>query len=571
MTIFTELVVIIVLATVVAGIMRALKQPLIIGYILTGLIAGPLVFNIIQSRASLEVFSELGIALLLFLVGLQLSPLVIKEIGRTALLTGLGQIIFTSFFGFLLARLFDLPLVTSLYLAVALTFSSTIIILKLLSDKRHLERLYGKISIGFLLVQDIVAVLILIIVSSFVNGQAAAIEVFTETALKGAFLIALLVLVGMAVLPKLSRFFARSQELLFLFSIAWGLGLAGLFGALGFSIEIGALVAGVALSTSTYSVAVAARLKPLRDFFIIIFFILLGAQLVVSSLGALLVPAIIFSLFILIGNPLIVMIIMGLLGYSKRVGFMAGLTVAQISEFSLILVLLGVRLGHLTQEILSLVTVVGLVTIAGSTYFILYADRIYQRLAPYLTIFERDDRRRDEAQSVAQQYQVILFGLNRIGYDFLKIFRKLRKKFLVVDFNPEVGERLARQGIDYRYGDADDSEFLSTLPLSPVQLVVSTIPEFETNIVLITKIRQRNKKAVIIVLNHDIEEALQLYQRGASYVVLPHFLGGQYAAKLVERFRFSSSSFGKEKSTHIRNLKQRWDLGHQHPVHEKLR
>jgi len=389
MEIFIELSIIIGITVLITGITKLLKQPLIIGYILTGIIVSPYFLNIVQSAETIKVFSQIGIALLLFIVGLSLSPKVIKEVGKVSLITGIGQIIFTSLIGFFIGRLLGFSVIVSLYIAIALTFSSTIIIMKLLSDKKDLEKLYGKISIGFLLVQDIFVIILLMVISSF-SGNLSMNSLSFGSILGGILLIGGFVLISIYILPKLSIFFAKSQEFLFLFSIGWGLGLAALFYYMGFSMEIGALVAGIALSMSPFHYEISSKMKPLRDFFIILFFILLGSQMVFGTINELIVPAIIFSLFILIGNPLIVMILMGLLGYKKKTGFQAGLTVAQISEFSLILIALGVSAGHLTNEILSLVTIVGLITISGSTYLILYSDKIYPYLSRYLSVFERE-------------------------------------------------------------------------------------------------------------------------------------------------------------------------------------
>jgi len=440
--------------------------------------------------------------------------------------------------------------------------------MKLLSDKKDLEKLYGKISIGFLLVQDIFVIILLMVISSF-SGNLSMDNLSFGSILGGILLIGGFVLISIYVLPSLSKFFAKSQEFLFLFSIGWGLGLASLFHYMGFSMEIGALVAGIALSMSPFHYEISSKMRPLRDFFIILFFILLGSQMVFGNINELIAPAIIFSLFILIGNPLIVMIIMGLLGYKKKTGFQAGFTVAQISEFSLILIALGVSVGHLTNEILSLVTIVGLITISGSTYLILYSDKIYPYLSKYLSIFERKKVKEDEQE--AKDYDIILFGYNRIGYDLLQSFKKLKKKFLVVDYNPETTLKLAKKKIECRYGDVDDEEFLNALNLTKTKMIVSTIPEFETNLLLINKIRQINKDAIVIVVSHNIKEATTLYNHGATYVIMPHFLGGSHASMMIHKHGLNLNEFLKEKRKHLRQLKTRKKLGYEHPKAEKHR
>ncbi|MBS3150930.1 cation:proton antiporter [Candidatus Woesearchaeota archaeon] len=565
--IFIEISIILVLAAVFAAIMKILKQPTIIGYILTGIIVSPFFLNLIKSQDMLVVFSQIGVAFLLFIVGLSLNPKVIKEVGKASLITGVGQVVFTSLIGFFIARVFGFDTITSLYIAVALTFSSTIIIMKLLSDKGDLDKLYGKISIGFLLVQDLIAVFILIVVSSF-SGPNQALNSILLLLIKGGLIVLLLVLISLYVLPKLGFFFARSQELLFMFSVAWGLGLASLFYLVGLSLEIGALLAGITLSLSPYNNEISSKMKPLRDFFIVLFFIVLGSQLIFDNFSRFLVPTIVFSLFILVGNPLIVMILMGALGYTKKTGLQAGFTVAQISEFSLILIALGVNVGHLTKEILSLVTVIGLATIIGSTYLILYSDKIYPLLEKYLSIFERKSVKKDKKM---KSYDVILFGYNRIGFDFVNSFKKLRKKFLVVDYNPEVISNLLKEKIECEYGDVEDIEFLEQLNLKDAKMCISTIPDFETNTLLIGAIRKVNKKAVIMCVSHHIDDAYKLYSKGANYVIMPHFLGGKYASMMIDRYGFNLERFDEEKKKHINHLKKRKELGHNHPEVEKNR
>ena len=564
--VFVELSIIIVIAVLISALMRLLKQPLIIGYILTGVILSPYFLNIIKSTETISIFSQMGIALLLFIIGLSLSPRVIKEVGMISLITGVGQVIFTAVVSFIFSMLLGFSLIASLYIAIALTLSSTIIIMKLLSDKNDLGKLYAKISIGFLLVQDIIAILLLIFISSF-SKEAGVTQPMFKTFFIGIFFIGILIILSKYILPRLSMFFAKSQEFLFLFALGWGLGVATLFDYIGLSLEIGALIAGVILTTTPYSYEISSKMRPLRDFFIILFFILLGSQIFLGNLSQFLIPLILLSLFVLIGNPLIMMIIMGLLGYKKRVSFMTGVTTAQISEFSLILVALGVSVGHLKPEILSFVTLIGLITIGGSSYLILYSEKIYDKLVPYLGFFERKHLKKENASS--KIYDILLFGYNRVGYDFLHSFKKLGKKFLIVDYNPEVITSLTKEKIDCRYGDADDVEFLNQLNLKEIKMAVSTIPDFETNSLLLRTIKKINKKAIILVVSHQIDEARKLYAQGASYVIMPHFLGGRYASLMINKYGLSINSFNEEKKKHLNHLKKRKELDHNHPEIER--
>jgi len=496
MDIYIELSLIVVLATVIALVMKLFKQPLIVGYIATGILVGPYALNILHSKDEIELFSKIGVSILLFIVGLSLNPDVVKEVGKTSLITGLGQVVFTSFFGYLIMVGLGYNTVTSIYAALALTFSSTIIILKLLTDRGDTGKLYGKVAIGFLLVQDLVATVILLVVT--VLGSAGtgfvgeAGEKLLLLAANGIIVTLILYYISKYVLPRVSNYIAGNQEVLFIFSLAWGLGLSSLFHTIGFSIEIGALVAGVMLAVSPFSYEIGSRMKPLRDFFIILFFILLGAQMVLSEFGSLLGPALLLSVFVLVGNPIIVYILMNLLGYRSKTSFMAGLTVAQISEFSLILISLGLSLGHLNSSVASLITLVGIITITGSTYLVIYADSIYNILKKPLLLLNLRKKPKPEHYAEHQNAEVVIFGYDRVGHDFVQSTRKITDSYVVVDFNPVAIKILRHSDIPFKYGDAEDVEFLQEIGFHDARLVVSSIPDFKTNLLIVEFYRKFN-------------------------------------------------------------------------------
>ena len=562
---FIELGIVLLIALIVTGIMRALKQPLIIGYILTGIIISPPLLNIVKMADQVATFAQVGVALLLFLVGLNLNPKIVKEVGKVSLLTGLGQVIFTASIGFFLARFFGFSTIVSLYIAAALSFSSTIIIMKLLSDKGDIESLYGRIAVGFLIVQDLIAVIVLMFISSTSNG-ANFTSLAGELILKGIGLMVVLYFLGVHIMPRLIKSIAQSQEFLLLFSIGWCMVMATFFYLMNFSMEIGALLGGFLLSFSPYRYEISSKLRPLRDFFLVLFFILLGSDLLFMSMTSYIIPIIVFSTLVLIGNPLIVMSIMGMMGYTKRNSFLAGLAVSQISEFSLILIVLGIKVGHLENEILSFMAIIALITIAGSTYFIIYANKLYSFLSKYLSIFERKGKKIDEHRyNKHKEYDILLFGYNRVGYDLMESFKKIKKKFLVVDYNPDTIVKLAKEGINCLYGDASDSELLNELNFSKAKMIVSTIRDLEADILLIKKIREYNKDAIIIVVAHQIDESLKLYDEGATYVIMPHFLGGHHTATMIEEYGFNVNRFLEGKVAHIEHLKGRKELGHDPP------
>ncbi len=544
--IFYEIAALLVLAASVGFVGLMLRQPLIVSFIAVGILAGPSVFDIAKSDEHIDLLAELGIAVLLFLVGLKLDLKLVRTLGPIALMTGLGQVAFTTIFGFLIGLALGLGTLTSLYVAVALTFSSTIIIVKLLSDKREIDSLHGRIALGFLIVQDVVVVLAMIVLSAIgvgTGGDAAFSDVLLVFGYGAAMLVAVGLFVRFLANPLVERL-SRAPELLVSFAIGWAALLAALGHYLGFGKELGGLLAGVSLASTPFREAISARLASLRDFLLLFFFIALGASLDLSVLGASVFAAVIFSLFVLIGNPLIVLAIMGAMGYRKRTGFLAGLTVAQISEFSLIFMAMGVSIGHVAEDALGLVTLVGLITIAVSTYMITYSHQIYGRIEPLLGPFERRSAGQAEDASLSAKTaacDVLIFGLGRYGMGIAQELSRAGWRVLGVDFNPVAVRHARERGFDVVFGDATDPEFLAHLPLGQARWAVSAVPEHDTGVShddprrsLIRSLTDLKFGGRIAVAAHQEETADALEAGGADLVLMPFRDAASRAAALIQ-------------------------------------
>jgi Kef-type K+ transport system membrane component KefB len=536
--VFQQVALMMLVAAAAGALVVWLRQPLIMGYILAGLVLGPSVLGWITIQDQVDLLAKMGIAILLFVVGLKLDLHLIRTVGPVALATGLGQVFFTSVVGYFLALPLGLHPVAALYVAVALTFSSTIIVVKLLSDKREIDALHGRIAVGFLIVQDIIVVLVMIGLSAF--GAAGASEEVGQTLLllllKGLGFIACIILLMRYVLPRLLHQLSRSLELLVLFSIAWAVLLAILGDTLGFSKEVGAFLAGISLASTRYREAIGARLVSLRDFLLLFFFIDLGARLNLGQLGTQIGPGIVLSLFVLIGNPIIVMVIMGVMGYRKRTGFLAGLTVAQISEFSLILAALGVSLGHIENEVVGLITLVGLITIGLSTYLILYSQPLYSLLSPWLKLFERKIPQREKEEippESSAEGNVILFGLGRYGNNIAQNLRQLGMNVIGVDFDSKAVSAWRKQGLTAHYGDAEAPEFPATVPLNQAHWVVSTIPQLDINLSLLDSLRHYGFSGRKALTAHTSRDAEILKESGADLILVPFADAAKEAAEML--------------------------------------
>lgn len=553
--IFAQLSILIVLVTLVSFVMKQLKQPLILGYILTGLLIGVgfshLPGDLFQIKtANFEIFSTLGIALLLFIIGLDLKLSVFRKLGTVVFTTAAAILLSLGGVGLTIVQMFGFSFTEALIAGLALFFSSTIIIVKVLSDKKEASRLHGQIAIGVILVDDIIATLALLFVAAGKNGiQSSELIVL---AFKGLLLAALLVFTSVKVLPKITKLFAASQELLFLFTMAWGLGIASLFSFAGFSIEVGALFAGVCLASLPYAKEMESRLSPLRDFFIVIFFITLGAGLTVSNLTTGIVPALILSGVVLFLKPTVVMIIMNLFGYTSRTSFKAGINLSQISEFSIILIAVSAASGLVSEQLVAIMTIVALITIAVSTYLMQYDNAILAKLEHSFKFF-RDHEEANE-QEALHQHDLILFGYRKGGSEFTKTFIGLEKKFVIVDYDPLVIDILERKQLPHMYGDATDVEFLHEIGAKHAKLIVSTITDYATNEHLVRYLHRVNPNVVFICQAEDHDQAAELYRLGASYIVLAHYVGSLQINDFIKKNGTTRSAFRKYRKTHLYGL-----------------
>jgi len=552
---FLELSLVIAIGAGISLFMRIIRQPLIIGYILTGLVVGPSILNIVNNDQTFNVFANIGIALLLFIIGLGLSPKVIKEVGKVATITGGAQILFTSLLGFLISRFFGYTKTESVLVGLALAFSSTIIVLKLLSDKKEQSRLYGKITIGILLVQDIIAAFVLILITARSEGSFSLASML-NLCLKGALILIPLFLIGNLLLPKMTKLIAGSQEFLFLFAIGWGFGAAALFQHFGFSIEVGALFAGVALANLPYTQEIASRLRPLRDFFVVVFFIVLGTQLSFGHFSAIWLPVLVLSLVVILFKPLVTMIIMGALSYTKNTSFKASTSLAQISEFSLVMIMLARQQGLVRGNITDIITIVALITIAVSAYAITYSNSLYSLFSQNLSLFER---RKTKIENIKfQNYDMVLFGYKKGGSEFIRVINQMKKSFVVVDYDPEVVDIMTEKNIHFIYGDATDIELLEELNLSRAKLIVSTISDHNTNLFLVRWLEHANPSAVFVCAAETANEASILYQEGVSYVMMPHYIGSEKISSFIKRNGFNKTEFRKFREKHLLYLQNHY-------------
>jgi len=539
---------IIVLAAIFAFLAKYFKQPMIPVYVLAGIILGPLVLGLIKDMELIKSLSEIGIAFLLFIVGLQMDLKKLKEVGLFSAVTGTLQVVLTFILGFFVSVKLGFNEIEAVYIGLILAFSSTMVVIKLLSDKSKLHTLHGRIIIGILLVQDLIVIFALSLLNSFNNFSYLVV---LTALVNGILLLLVAIFVNLVFLKRVFKFAAKSQELLFLASVSVCFGFILLAHYLGFSIAIGAFIAGVGLATLPYSFDIVGVVKPLKDFFATIFFVSLGMEVVFFNLKF--EPLLYFLLIVILFKPLVVMLCASVFGYERRTSFLSSISLAQVSEFSLIIAAQGLILGFITQELFSMTVLLAIITIILTSYFIKHEEYVYEKVKKFLSVFEgmnvfkqdlgyKDENRNEE---------IVLFGCNRMGSLFLNVFKKLGKNICVVDNNPEIVKCLMKDKVECIYGDASNLEVFGKINKN-VKLVVSTVPDEDLSLFLI---RHFKKKKVIVTTEH-VSEALELYKEGAAYVIIPHVLSGELIAGVLRKIvKGGFKGLGKLKEEHVRHLK----------------
>jgi Kef-type K+ transport system membrane component KefB len=530
---------ILVSAAILVMVGRLIRMPAIVVYLLTGILIGP-VFGWVQMDPSLTLISEAGIALLLFLVGLELSFAKIRDVGKVAIAAGLGQVIFTAAGGYALCWLLGFPPMEALFLATALTFSSTVVVVKLLDEKGELNSLYGRIAVGIFLVQDLVVILILTFLAGIKGGE----EMDTQNIIIGlakafggmALLLILALLASRYLLPRPFRWAARSPEMLFVWALSWCFLLVLAAHAFGLSLEVGAFLAGLSLAQLPYNDDLRRRVHPLMNLFIAVFFVSLGVRMDASGAAQNIWPTVILSLFVLIGNPLIFILIITRMGYSKRTSFFTSVTVAQISEFSFIFAGMGLSRGLIGADILSITALVGITTIAISSYMILYSQPLFafcEKIGLLNARFLGSTSTDDEPQSATHHENlsghIIVVGMNTLGITLATRLHQLGETVLAIDTDPTKLEKLPCKSL---LGSAEYLSVLQEANLESAKLLVSALRIEDANDLLAYRCQSAGIRCAINVV--DLSVIDNLMDLDASYLMIPKVDGVKAQSRLLK-------------------------------------
>jgi Kef-type K+ transport system membrane component KefB len=538
-SIFWQFAFILAISSVFGFIILKLRLPLIVSYLLTGVTLSFLpIFDTTQSVV-LHIFPDIGIAFVLFLIGMELDFREIKTLGKPIIISGLGQVIISTFLGFAIADLLGFKPVESFYIGLGLAISSTVVVIKMLLEKKDTASIYGKLSIGISLVEDLISIIVLMFIS--ISGAALTIGVkdltpFGILLLKGTILFFTTYLIARFVARYIFASIAKSTELLFFTAIAWCFLFTTYAQFLGFSVEIGAFLAGVALASSPYHFQIQGKIKPLRDFFLALFFIYLGSQVQLGDLKHGWLAIIIFTLCALLLKPFIYLLFLSIFGFRRHTLFQTSLNLSQISEFSLIILLVGVQAGIVSSYTLSIMASVGVLSIVSSVIIISHGRSFYKLISPLIRFFEHENKIHflEASPDGVLEDHIVIIGAHNIATPILEYLKEKDIPFIVMDVNPHFVKKLQEEGINAMYGDISDPEVLETLHIQKAKLIISTVSYLQDNEVLLHECRKVKTRAKIVVRGADKEQAKLLKGLGADYVILPEKVAGIYLVNQIK-------------------------------------
>jgi len=537
--IFAQFAIILSVSSLLGLVALKLKLPLIVSYLLAGVAIASFKFFSVGDSFILETLPDIGIAFLLFLTGMELDLKELNTLGKPIIVSSLGQIILTTFLGFEIAKVLGFGFGESVFLGLGLAFSSTVVVVKMLLEKRDLTSLYGKLSLGILLLEDVVAIAVLMFISvsnstfNFGFQQSFPIVTLILKAI-GVFILAF----GLSkfFLQKLFSVVAKSTELLFFTAITWCFLFTAVAALAGFSIEIGAFIAGLAIASSPYHLEIQGKIKPLRDFFITLFFIYLGSQVRLDYLISGLPVIIIFSFVAMVGKPVVYAILLSFFGFKKHTLYQVSLNLSQISEFSLIVLVVGAGYGIISAPAISIMATVGVITIISSSIFISHSRRFYKFVKPLVGILETKGKAHALEGKLEEQMDdhVLIIGAHRIGGPIARFLKREGIPFYIMDFNPHIVSELKEKGMNVIYGDIGDPEVLESLNLKRTRLIISTAPSLEDNEILIAEVKKQKSDAKIIVRAEDESHGELLKKLGADYVILPEKVSGEHIVDQIK-------------------------------------
>ncbi len=548
-----EITILISIATVFAIFLKLFKQPLLIGYILTGILLGPAGFRIIKNSELIYTLSIFGISLLLFTIGIELDIKKLKNLGVRITLISIAEVLGVTGISFFVIYFFEKNIYSALILGFLLSFSSTMVVIKILSDKREVNTLHGRIVFGILLIQDVIAIALLSVLSSHGYYMSAVVNAL----LKGIGIFVLAIVSGYFIFPTLFKFISESQELLLIASLTICFLFSSVAYTAGFSIAIGAFAAGVSLASMPYSTEIIGKVRSLKEFFAIIFFISLGMSFYPEKNIALIAALLAIVIFV---KPLLIFVFNSMAGFEKRTSFITSISLGQVSEFSLIFASEAFILGVVPHSILSIVIILTTLSIITTGYSMKFSKKLYNKFSKFLEFSRRlnlSEYREKSSKKTTLENHMILCGCDCMGKEILQSLRKNKRKFIVIDFNPDIIAFLKNQNVNCIYGDATDEEILERANVKSAKMIISTIPSEEDNAQILWYASHENKNIKKIVTANSLNSIISLYRKGADYVIWPEYLSGEKVNNIMNELAKKQTTLEKIREKHLNKIIER--------------
>lgn len=544
MNLIFQISLILLSVTFLGVILRYLKQPLILAYVLAGILLGPSLLNISVDANYLSTSLTVCLSVVLFIYGLKLNTQFFSYLGNSLFISYLIQ--FVIFFSLMLVFFIsvDLNIIESLVLSFAMSFSSTILTVRLLDDKKDTNNLYGKISLGFTTFQAIFFVITFFIFQNFIqNSNSLIYRDLIEEFVKLLVVVANIYLVSRFLLPRFAKFISSSDDFLVLFSISWALVVIGVFKYLNLPYELGALVSSIFLASQSFADRLYEKFRSIKDLFTLILFTIVGLSLDLGVFQFKFFLIVLLVLFLYFVRGFLISLVLRLLSFSRRVTILSFISYNHIGELSILLLTLNfVNFDSDFKDVFNFLFILSAII---SSYSLHYSEKLQKKIGPLLGFYLK------ELSKEEKEKDIVVFGCGINGFDFLNEFKNKHFDFVGVDYNPEVVEKLKKKKFNLVFGDAEDTEVYEKLQISKAQLVVSTITDFDTNKFILNELRERKFKGVKIVYSSNIEESVELYRLGASFVVLPSFLSSHKVAQMAADFGGSHSNYESEKIKHL--------------------
>lgn len=568
MNLMQEILLCFLAATLLAYLAQWARQPLILAYIVAGVLLGPVGFKVITDDEAINTLSQMGLVFMLFIVGLEADMNRLLSIGRRAAPVTVVQVFGSLLMGWLGAQALGYHGLEAFYIAIAISLSSTMVIVKLLADNAEMETAHGQMAMGVSLLQDLAALAFLAIQPSLGGAPATGAEPATSpwiigglAFIKGMGLVAGAILISRYILPLLFRTVARSPEVMLLTAISWCFLVCSAAWYLEFSVAMGALIAGVSMAAFPYALDVIAKIRGLRTFFVTLFFVALGMLLTRPPVSVL-VAALLLSVVVVASRLATVWPAVKWGGFTSRVGVLSSIYVVPVSEFGVILAVVGVTYKHVGTDIITLVVLMLIITSIMTSYLANLSEKLMKHLIPRATTNEADKSMSSVMVQDGSPPSVMLIGCFRVGSSLVHELRQASIDFTVVDFSQHINVKLSKLGVSTVYGDISHTDTLEQAGVEKASILICSISDDHLrgtdNLRLLQSLRKLNPAAKIIVTSDSIERASTLYHAGADYVVVPRVLIARHLMEVIAEI--GANELHDRRQVEIEHLPQRVEV-----------